>query len=152
MPELRIVLNRKHPDYEKIVSGIRANLTQLDSITVTEVSQTQEAGTLTAEWAQVTEFVIQHAGDLADIAKALVEMATAVILLRSAKKQAKDTEKPVVMKSEDGELALPASVEKKKAFAATVRGASASSPLVERKHGSGSARTRRRSRPTKKAR
>jgi hypothetical protein len=105
MAELRIVLNSNHPNYERIAAGIRKNLNSLDSVTVKEVTVPQKPGTLTAEWTQVTEFVLQHSDQLIDLAKAVIEMGTAVILVRAAK--GKDSEKPVVIKSGGDELALP---------------------------------------------
>ena len=114
MVELRIVLNRNHPDYERIAGGIRKNLNELESVTVKEVTEAQKPGTLTAEWTQVTEFILQHAAELTVLARAVIEMATAVVRMRAAKNQGKDSEKPVVIKSSGGELALPASDQKRR--------------------------------------
>ena len=147
MAELRITFNRKHPDYERIVGGIRSNLAELDSITVKEVTEVQEPGTLTAEWSQITEFVLQHAEQLADVARAVIEMTTAVILLRSSRKHAKDTDKPVVITSGETALALPASTEKNKVFIASIEGSrqtpkAGHSPVAKRRGSATKARRR----------
>jgi hypothetical protein len=99
MVELLIVLNRNHPAYERIAAGIRKNLNELESVTVKEVTEAQKPGTLTVEWTQVTEFVLQHAEQLADLAKAVIE--TAVVLMRAAKNKGKNSEKPVVNNNTD---------------------------------------------------
>jgi hypothetical protein len=129
MAELRIVLNSNHPNYERIANGIRRNLDALDSVTVKEVTVPQKPGTLTAEWTQVTEFVLQHSGQLIDLTKAVIEMGTAVILMRAAK--GKDSEKPVVIKSGGDELALPASDQKKKKFLTSIKGVDSRTPAAK---------------------
>lgn len=122
VPELRILLKRDHANYEQIAGGIRKNLDELESVKTEEIREPQQPGTLVAEWTQITEFAIKHADKIAEVAKAVIEMATAVILLRGAQKGESKSDKPVVLKSGDAELALPASEQKKKQFLAEITG------------------------------
>jgi hypothetical protein len=67
-----------------------------------------------------------------DIARAVIEMATAIILSRSATKSSAK-EKPVIIVAGNIELALPASEEKRKQFIAKLSGKNSSRSEVNTK-------------------
>ena len=62
-----------------IAGGIRKKPRRAESVTTEEIRQPQQAGTLAGEWTQITEFAIKHVDKIAEVAKAVIEMATAVI-------------------------------------------------------------------------
>jgi len=121
--EIRVLLNREHPSYERIAGAIRKNLQDLETAEVKELTEPQEPGTLAVDWPLVTGFVIQHGGDVLNLATAVLEMVTAIILVRgAAKPSTPKNEKPVIIMGAAQELVLPASSQKKKEFLAHVAG------------------------------